>query len=90
MLSEDTLQSIETLLRRYPQPRSALIPALQLAQDEAGCISPEIIREVAKIFQLSPNEVYEVASFYTMLFKEAGGQVRHPGLHQHLVSALRL
>ena len=74
MLSADTRQKIEALIQRYPQARSALIPSLQLAQAEAGYLSPEIIREVAKIFRLSPNEVYEVASFYTMLFKKPVGQ----------------
>ena len=61
-------------MQRYPQARSALIPSLHLAQAEAGYLSPEIIREVAKIFRLSPNEVYEVASFYTMLFKKPVGR----------------
>ncbi len=74
MLSEDTRQKIEALIQRYPQARSALIPSLQLAQAEAGYLSPEIIREVAKIFRLSPNEAYEVASFYTMLFKKPVGR----------------
>ena len=74
MLSEDTRQNIEALIQRYPQARSALIPSLQLAQAETGYLSPEIIREVAKIFRLFPNEVYEVASFYTMLFKKPVGR----------------
>jgi NADH-quinone oxidoreductase E subunit len=55
-------------------PRSALIPALQLAQGEAGYLSPEVVREIAQIFRLSPNEVFEVASFYTMLFKKPVGK----------------
>lgn len=74
MLSEDTRQEIEELIQRYPQPRSALVPSLQLAQDEAGCLSHDSVCEVARIFQLSPNEVYEVASFYTMLFKKPVGR----------------
>ena len=74
MLSEDTRQKIEALIGRYPQGRSALIPSLQLAQAEAGYLSHETVREVAKIFRLSANEVYEVASFYTMLFKKPAGR----------------
>ena len=74
MLSEDTRQRIEALIGRYPQGRSALIPSLQLAQAEAGYLSHETVREVAKIFRLSANEVYEVASFYTMLFKKPVGR----------------
>jgi NADH-quinone oxidoreductase subunit E len=59
---------------KYPQKRSALIPALQLAQKEAGYISPEIVREIAQMFSLSPNEVNEVASFYTMLYRKPVGK----------------
>jgi len=74
MLSEAVRQKIEALTAKYPQRRSALIPSLHLAQEEAGYLSPDVIRGVAQIFQLSPNEVYEVASFYTMLFKKPTGR----------------
>jgi NADH-quinone oxidoreductase subunit E len=74
MMSEATRQKIEILKGRYPHARSALIPALQLAQGEAGHVSAEVISEVAGIFQLPPNEVYEVASFYTMLYKKPVGK----------------
>ena len=69
MLSQATLQKIDALIRKYPYRRSALIPSLQLAQEEVGYLSMDAMREVARVFELSPNEVYEVASFYTMLFK---------------------
>lgn len=74
MLSEGTREKIETLKGKYPEPRSALIPALHLAQGEAGYISPEVVREIAGIFHLAENEVYEVASFYTMLYKKPVGK----------------
>ena len=61
-------------MHRYPQPRSALIPSLLLAQDEIGYLSQDAVREVAVIFRVAPNEVYEVASFYTMLFKKPVGK----------------
>ncbi len=74
MLSESTRQKILGLISKYPVRRSALIPSLQLAQAEAGYLSPEAIADVAGIFELAPNEVYEVASFYTMLFKKPVGK----------------
>jgi NADH-quinone oxidoreductase subunit E len=74
MLSEATRSRIEALIQRYPQPRSALIPSLYLAQQEAGYVSAEVVRELAGIFRLSANEVYEVASFYTMLYKKPVGR----------------
>jgi NADH-quinone oxidoreductase subunit E len=74
MLSDDTRSRIAALIHRYPQPRSALIPALKLAQREAGWLSSDVILDVAEIFRLTPNEVYEVAGFYTMLFTKPVGK----------------
>lgn len=74
MLSDAARQKIDNLIRKYPHKRSALIPALQVAQDEAGYLSNDVIRDVAHVFELHPNEVYEVASFYTMLYKKPVGK----------------
>jgi NADH:ubiquinone oxidoreductase subunit E len=40
-----------------------LILSLQIAQKEAGYLSPDTLREIAKIFKLSPNKGNEIASF---------------------------
>jgi NADH-quinone oxidoreductase E subunit len=74
MLSESACQQIQALIGKYPQKRSALIPSLQLAQKEAGYISSDIVREVADLFDLTPNEVYEVVSFYTMFYRKPVGK----------------
>ena len=74
MLSEDTLQKIDALIARYPVRRSALIPSLHLAQAEVGYISPDVVLDFSRIFELTPNEVYEVVSFYTMLHKAPVGK----------------
>jgi NADH-quinone oxidoreductase E subunit len=74
MLSEATCRQIQTMMDKYPQKRSALIPALQLAQKEKGYLPPETLCEIARIFSLTPNEVNEVASFYTMFYREPVGK----------------
>ncbi|MBN1571364.1 MAG: NADH-quinone oxidoreductase subunit NuoE [Acidobacteria bacterium] len=74
MLSEEANQQIQALMSKYPQKRSALIPSLLLAQKEAGYLTNEIVCEIARIFDLTPNEVYEVATFYTMLYKKPVGK----------------
>lgn len=74
MLRAETRTRIEALIERYPERRSALIPALKLAQREAGYLSAEVLCELAEIFRLTPNEVHEVASFYTMLFRKPVGK----------------
>ncbi len=74
MLSDVTRGRIEALRQRYPEARSALIPSLHLAQQEVGSITHDVMRELAGIFKLSPNEVYEVVSFYTMFYKKPVGK----------------
>jgi NADH-quinone oxidoreductase subunit E len=74
MLSQAANQQIQALMNKYPRKRSALIPSLQLVQKEAGYLSNDTICEIARIFELTPNEVYEVATFYTMFYKKPVGK----------------
>ena len=60
----DSVQEIRT---RYPAgSRSAVLPALRLAQEEHGFLSPAAIREVADALDLTPGYCHAVASFYDM------------------------
>jgi NADH-quinone oxidoreductase subunit E len=59
---------------KYPKKRSALIPALQIVQNETGGVSPDIICEIAQIFELTPNEVQEVLSFYSVFRTKPAGK----------------
>jgi NADH-quinone oxidoreductase E subunit len=74
MLSEAARNQVADLIKKYPQPRSALIPALRLAQNEAGYLSESLIEEIARIFDLSPGEVNEVATFYSMFYTKPVGK----------------
>jgi NADH-quinone oxidoreductase subunit E len=64
------------LLTSYPpgRQRSALIPMLLYAQDELGHISDELIDEVAGRLGISPLQVNEVLSYYSMLHKKPLGK----------------
>ena len=60
---------IKRLLTHYPDDRkkSALLPVLHIAQAEfGGWVSPEVQDLVAETLGLTPIEVYEVSTFYTM------------------------
>ncbi|BCY18121.1 MAG: NADH-quinone oxidoreductase subunit NuoE [Chloroflexi bacterium] len=57
-----------------PYTRGDLIPLLQEIQDRAGYLSAESIREVAELLQISENDVYGVASFYTQFHFNAPGR----------------
>jgi len=62
----ENLKAFEEIVARYPVKRSALLPALHLVQDQEGWISRDGIEYVAKILSLSPAQVHDAASFYTM------------------------
>lgn len=74
MLSDKAKMEIQQLKARYPHPNSALLPALALAQKEAGWLSPEALEEVADAMGLSPAHVGSVASFYTMFNRRPVGR----------------
>ncbi|WP_223648622.1 complex I 24 kDa subunit family protein [Hymenobacter psoromatis] len=60
---------IKRLLTHYPADRkkSTLLPILHIAQAEfGGWVSPEVQDLVAETLDLTPIEVYEVSTFYTM------------------------
>jgi NADH:ubiquinone oxidoreductase subunit E len=58
---------IEAAMAKYPDRRSATIPALHAAQELHGWCSPEAIEQVACVMQLTPAYLTSVASFYDML-----------------------
>lgn len=67
--SEEKLQEVQRIVARYPEGKhkSALIPVLHLAQQEfGGWLDVPVMDYVASLLKLTPIEVYEVASFYSM------------------------
>ncbi len=74
MFSPETEQKFADLVKRYPSRRSAVIPMLMFAQDEKGYLSPETIDYIARYLHLTPLEVEEVVSFYSMLTKKPRGK----------------
>jgi NADH-quinone oxidoreductase E subunit len=58
---------IQKIAAKYPQSRSAVMPALRLAQEaHGGWLPPEALRQVADALDLRPAEVEAVATFYDM------------------------
>jgi len=73
-LTEQTRAEMMDLAARYPQPRSALLPMLHLAQSVEGYVTPEAIVMCAEVLGLTTAEVKGVASFYTMFKDEPVGE----------------
>ena len=64
----DYLEKVEALIANYPPGRqaSAVIGVLDLAQRQEGWLSRTAMDEVAKLLDMAPIRVYEIATFYTM------------------------
>lgn len=68
MLTQHSLILIDAEIKKYPleQQKSAVMSALRIAQEEKGWLSPEVIEFIAKYLSMSPAQVMEVATFYSM------------------------
>jgi NADH-quinone oxidoreductase subunit E len=64
---DDLRERIEKLMSRYPDRRSASIPALWAVQRRYGWCTPEGIRQAAAVMQVTPAYLESVASFYDLL-----------------------
>ncbi len=67
--SEKKLAEVQQIKQRYPEgkQKSALIPVLHLAQEEfGGWLDVPVMDYVASLLNITPIEVYEVATFYSM------------------------
>ena len=64
---DDLRDQIERAMAKYPDRRSAVIPALHAAQKLHGWLSPEAIQQVAAVMRLTPAYLTSVATFYDML-----------------------
>ena len=74
MVSEEAKQRMRAAAAKYPTLRSAVLPALHIAQEEEGYITQDALDAVAEVLKLTPDEVKTVATFYTMYFKEMPGK----------------
>ena len=68
--SEENLQKIEALKKRYPSPKALTLPCLWMAEYQEGFISLDAIEEISTHTDTPPMEVYRVATFYTMFHLE--------------------
>jgi NADH-quinone oxidoreductase subunit E len=65
---------IRALAAQYPEPNSAILPALRLAQERHRWLPPEAFREVGEALDLSPAYCKAVASFYDVFHLEPVGE----------------
>jgi NADH-quinone oxidoreductase subunit F len=74
LLSAACREAILAERARYPHPRSALLPALKLAQAEVGYLPPAVVAAVAELVGVSGAQAQELTTFYSMLHREPTGK----------------
>jgi NADH-quinone oxidoreductase subunit E len=67
---DELREAIVEAMAKYPDRRSAAIPALHAAQQVHGWCSPEAIDQVAAVMQVTPAYLTSVATFYDMFWTE--------------------
>lgn len=75
--TDENYAEIKTILKKYPKnyKASAVISLLDLAQRQnEGWLPLSAMNKVAKLLDMAPIRVYEVASFYTMFNREKVGK----------------
>lgn len=77
MFNETVLKELEDIKGRYPESKSAVLPALYIAQREFGWLSNEAILSVAKSLSIPEALVRGTASFYSMF--------KHRQVGRHLI-----
>src|SRR5689334_10022705 len=74
MISEQAKQRMRDIAARYPVARSAVMPALYIAQQEEGYITQDGLQAVAEAIGLTVDDVESVATFYTMYYQHQPGK----------------
>jgi NADH-quinone oxidoreductase subunit E len=68
------LDDARSIMAKYPNVRSAVIPLLFLVQAVEGWVTEAGMRDVARLVGITPAQVLATASFYTMLKKRPQGE----------------
>ena len=78
---------IDSIIKRYPRSRSAIMPLLHLAQARDGYVTPESIEVIAEKLSLETAEVSAVATFYTQYKRKPVGEY-HVGICTNTLCAV--
>ena len=85
--SPDQIEIMNSIIKRYPRSRSAIMPLLHYVQSLAGYVTNEGIEEIAKLLELETAEVAAVATFYTQYKRRPVGEY-HVGVCTNTLCAV--
>jgi NADH-quinone oxidoreductase E subunit len=74
ILTAESVTRMKFSAEKYPQVKSAILPALTIAYRQVGHLNDDIYDEIATVLSLPVVEIAEAASFYTMFPKKPVGK----------------
>ena len=86
-LTFDDNAAMDSIIKRYPRSRSAIMPLLHFAQAKDGYVTLESIETIAKKLDLESAEVSAVATFYTQYKRKPVGEY-HVGVCTNTLCAV--
>lgn len=72
--TQENLDRINQVVNKYPVKQAAVMPVLWIAQEQNGWISQEIMKEIASLLEITPEDVLGVVTFYTMYHQKPMGK----------------
>jgi NADH-quinone oxidoreductase subunit E len=74
MLTKAEKKEIQEEVKQYPYPAVACIDALKIIQHHRGWISDESVKDIARLLEISNEEVDSVATFYSRIYRKPVGR----------------
>ena len=74
VFSTEVEAEIDAHLAKYPVPRSAILPLMFIVQRERGYLDPPGVAYLARRLNLRITDIWEVATFYSMIYTEPVGK----------------
>jgi NADH-quinone oxidoreductase subunit E len=74
MLPKDLKEKLEKHIAEIDHPRELAVDVMFALQDHYGYLSDEAVEETARMLDMTPLEVEELATFYTFTYREPVGK----------------
>lgn len=74
MLSEEERKEIEEEFKLYPHKQAAAIEAMKVVQKHRGWLSDESMQDLARMLEISVEDLDGVATFYNLLYRSPVGR----------------
>jgi NADH-quinone oxidoreductase subunit E len=76
MFSQANEKKLDEIISHYPVKRSAILPALYIAQEEHGYVTDDDVKYLSQRLDMHVNDVEEVVTFYTMYSRKPTGKYK--------------